>query len=159
MIVAISGHRPEKIEDPLDVKIFLRREFARLNPARIIQGCASGVDLWAGEVAISMGIDVTSAKPWRGFKPRKADRKLYDYVINNSKEVIDVDDSIVYPGVWVYPKRNKWMVDNADLLVAVWDGTAGGTKNCGDYAMKRNVPIIRYHPNCKWVKESNARFV
>jgi uncharacterized phage-like protein YoqJ len=158
-IVAITGHRPEKIEDPIDVKVFLRREFERLAPDRVIQGCASGVDLWAGEMAIHMGFDVTSAKPWKGFKPRKADRELYEFVINNSKEVVDVTEYIAYPGPWVYQERNKWMVDNANLVLAVWDGTAGGTKNCGDYAMKKNIPIIRYHPVCKWTKESNARFI
>jgi uncharacterized phage-like protein YoqJ len=31
-------------------------------------------------------------------------------------------------------KRNEWMVDNCDVLVAVWDGSKGGTENCIRYA-------------------------
>jgi len=157
--IAVSGHRPEKIEDKIDVKVFFQREFERLSPERVIQGCAAGCDLWAGEVAIGMGIDLTSAKPWAGFRPRQLDRELYKYVIDNSKEVVDVTEYENYPGPWVYQVRNKWMVDHADIVVAVWDGTPGGTANCGNYAADKNIPIIRYHPVLKWVKETNARWV
>jgi uncharacterized phage-like protein YoqJ len=39
-------------------------------------------------------------------------------------------------------KRNEWMVDNCDLLIAVWDGTSGGTANCIKYAVKKKKQII-----------------
>lgn len=157
--LALTGHRPEKIEDSMDVKIFFRREFERLQPERVIQGCASGCDLWGGAVAINMGFDVTSAKPWAGFRPRAADRALYEWVLNNSKEVVDVTEYIKYPGPWVYQKRNEWMVDHATMVLAVWDGTSGGTSNCVCYAKTNHVPVLRYHPALKWVKDENARFV
>lgn len=38
------------------------------------------------------------------------------------------------------------MVDNSDAVIAVWDGTAGGTKNCFDYATKIGKKIIRIDP-------------
>ena len=40
-------------------------------------------------------------------------------------------------------KRNEFMVDNCDILIALWNGTSGGTKNCINYAKKKeNVQII-----------------
>jgi len=38
------------------------------------------------------------------------------------------------------------MVDNCDKLVAVWDGTKGGTSHCVGYAKKQGKEIIRINP-------------
>lgn len=42
--------------------------------------------------------------------------------------------------------RNEWMVNECDLLVAVWDGSSGGTANCVKYAESVGKPIIRIYP-------------
>ena len=38
------------------------------------------------------------------------------------------------------------MVDNSDIIIAVWDGTKGGTYNCVQYAKKKNKEIIQINP-------------
>lgn len=38
--------------------------------------------------------------------------------------------------------RNKYMVDNSDLIIAVWNTSSGGTKNCVNYAKNCNKEII-----------------
>lgn len=43
--------------------------------------------------------------------------------------------------------RNMYMVDRADLVIAVWDGTNGGTGNCVKYARKQNKQILIIDPN------------
>ncbi|PAD70641.1 hypothetical protein CHH83_02225 [Bacillus sp. 7586-K] len=43
-------------------------------------------------------------------------------------------------------KRNEWMVDNSDYVIAVWDGTKGGTGNCVKYAQKQNKYITTIKP-------------
>jgi uncharacterized phage-like protein YoqJ len=40
-------------------------------------------------------------------------------------------------------KRNEWMVDHCDLLIAVWDGSEGGTANCVRYARHHERQIKR----------------
>lgn len=40
--------------------------------------------------------------------------------------------------------RNKHMVDNCDILIALWDGSKGGTKNCINYAKKQSRVSIKY---------------
>ena len=44
-------------------------------------------------------------------------------------------------------RRNEYMVDKADTLIAVWNGTSGGTANCVKYAKKKGVDIVRLDPN------------
>ena len=43
--------------------------------------------------------------------------------------------------------RNIGMIDNADILLALWNGTSGGTKNAVDYATKINKPVVQINPN------------
>lgn len=42
--------------------------------------------------------------------------------------------------------RNQWMVDHCDALVAIWDGSSGGTENCVNYAKDQGVPMVRIDP-------------
>ena len=39
------------------------------------------------------------------------------------------------------------MVDHSDRVLAVWDGSSGGTKNCIDYAKEKMVPVDFILPN------------
>lgn len=42
--------------------------------------------------------------------------------------------------------RNEYMVNLAEKVIAVWDGTSGGTANCVSYAEKKKKEIIRITP-------------
>lgn len=108
----------------------------------VICGMANGVDLWAGNVALDMGLPVIAAKPWRGHGPRKSDVALYERIIKEAVEVVYVDSSMEYRGPWVYQKRNEWMVDNATHVLAYYNGKGrGGTYNCIAYAEKVKKPV------------------
>lgn len=37
--------------------------------------------------------------------------------------------------------RNKWMVDRSNLVIGVYNGEKGGTKNMIDYAMKQGLEV------------------
>lgn len=41
-----------------------------------------------------------------------------------------------------YQRRNEFMVDHSNLVIAVWNGEKSGTKNTIDYAIKYGVKII-----------------
>ena len=44
-------------------------------------------------------------------------------------------------------KRNQYMVDNSDILIAVWDKRIkGGTAKTFEYAQKTNKPVIIINP-------------
>ena len=43
--------------------------------------------------------------------------------------------------------RNKYMCDNSDIVIAVWNGSKGGTANCVSYAKKQGKEIIVINPD------------
>lgn len=153
-IVAITGHRPEKITDFRYVETQLRHAFHDFDARRVIQGMAAGVDLVAAKTAYQMHIPYWCAVPYKGHKARTGGSNgyvpsweaYYENALLYAEEVHYVTDYESYPGAWVFQKRNEWMVDHANFVVAVWDGSNGGTKNCVDYAIKKKLPIWRIDP-------------
>lgn len=57
-------------------------------------------------------------------------------------------------GVEKMQVRNEWMVDHCDLLVALWDGSSGGTGNCVRYARRVGRPTVNLWPG--WIKIIDA---
>lgn len=43
-------------------------------------------------------------------------------------------------------KRNEYMVDNSDYVIAVWKGKPSGTCNTVKYAMKNNKVVLLVNP-------------
>lgn len=43
--------------------------------------------------------------------------------------------------------RNRTIVDNADFVVALWDGKSRGTLNTIDYTLESNKPLAVYYMN------------
>lgn len=78
----------------------------------IISGGAKGVDTCAREYAIAHGIRLTEFLP---------DYKRY--------------------GRGAPLKRNYSIVENAELVLAFWDGISRGTKHAMEYADKQGVPV------------------
>ena len=50
-------------------------------------------------------------------------------------------------------KRNRYMVDHADLIIACYDGKSGGTLNTLRYAIGRDIQIVHLPletARCRW---------
>jgi len=43
--------------------------------------------------------------------------------------------------------RNKYMCDNSSIVIAVWNGSKGGTANCVNYAKKKGKEIVIINPD------------
>lgn len=145
-VVALTGHRPEKIPFKLRLEQWTQFYLGCSKADVVITGMAAGFDLWAGKVALDMNIPIICAKPWTTHMPRKGDEDLYAELINNAKDVVVVTEVDKYPGAWVYNARNKWMVDQADKGLACWDGSPGGTKNCLEHFYKQNKNTLIINP-------------
>ncbi|WP_346961287.1 SLOG family protein [Clostridium sp.] len=77
------------------------------------------------------------------FHKKIADKVTYVDMLNN----YIIEDYIAggyYPAKM--QQRNKYMVDNCDILIAVWDGSKGGTVNCVNYAKKLGKKNIYINP-------------
>lgn len=60
-------------------------------------------------------------------------------------KIKDYKEGIYYPVKM--QKRNEYMIDSSDYIIAVWDGSKkGGTYNCIRYAMNQDVEIVRINP-------------
>lgn len=136
--VCATGHRPEKVLDADAAYDAAKHALEFLGVQRAVTGMASGFDLIWGKAAVDLNIPLVCAIPWKGNVPRKADVDMWKYLLSRSEEVHYVNMSMTYPGPWVYQARNIWMVDNSDMVVAYWDGTDGGTKNCVQYADQKH---------------------
>lgn len=153
MIAAGTGHRPENCEDEGVVRLKARVKLQYPSKAgkkveTFICGMAAGFDLWAADEARLLGLDVIAARPWAGHPARKGDQELYDRILNYATRVVNVDESETYPGVFVYHNRDKWMVDNSDVVMAYWNGyEKGGTYTTVQYATgKKPISNIYWDP-------------
>lgn len=153
-VMAITGHRPEKFGTGDTLLLMkhlimrcLRHEFARLDPRHIITGMARGVDQWAALVALEMGIPFVAAVPFIGqeHKWKRYEREAYYTLLQKAKRVHIVSTG-AYSAEKMY-RRNRFMVNGCDVLLAVWNGSEGGTSNCVNYAEKIRRPIIHIDPD------------
>jgi len=153
---AFTGHRPAKLggykEDVSRALYRLIRGYLESVPPpyAIISGMALGVDQEAAFAAIQLGIPVIAAIPFAGQEAiwPEHSRDRYQRILKKCKEIV-----IVSPGAFSGEKmyaRNRWMVDHCDELVALWDGTPGGTHHCVNYARSARVPITNLWD--QWVK-------
>ncbi len=137
MIVAFTGHRPERL--PKDAPVRMRACFDWLkhtygNALEVISGMADGWDRLAAETAVSLDVPFVAAVPWIGHGRHWP---WYAELLKKAKHVNVVCDIQEWKP-WVYQKRDEWMVDNSSFLISAWDGSRhGGTWNTIEYAIKR----------------------
>lgn len=139
-VVAGTGHRPGKLlgygrreESLLDR--FACAWIETLEPLRVLTGMAQGYDLALARASARMGIPFVAAVPFEGQEALWPDtsRREYQAVLSQASTVV-----VVTPGGYSRAKlaqRNEWLVDNAELLMALLRPHAGGgTANCVRYA-------------------------
>lgn len=117
---------------------------------RFISGLALGVDTFAAEAVLFLKRDFPEIKLeaaipcedqpalW-GFR----DRKRY-YEIAKRCDVSTVLQKKYTDGCM--QKRNRYMVENSDIVIAVWDGSSGGTESTVRYAEKLGRKILPIRP-------------
>lgn len=156
MTIAFTGHRPNKLGGyhiPNSTHLWvceqIDQKLVELQPTKIISGMALGVDQWAAWIAVELGIPFVAAIPFVGQEYAWPDesRKEYARLLALASETVVVSEGHYHPKKMQV--RNEWMVDNCDVLIAVWDGSQGGTGNCVRYAEKRGVKIVRIDPKKK----------
>lgn len=154
MIIAITGHRPNKLGNDynltspliMGIKAKLQKIIEESKPTQIITGMALGIDtLWA-ELAIENNIPFIAAIPCKnqeGKWPQKS-KDRYSKIINHPLCIRVYVSDKEYDDKCMQ-KRNEYMVDTCDLLIAVWDGSPGGTANCVAYASQLK-PVYQINP-------------
>lgn len=150
-----SGHRPEKLEDSeADIKQWLSTQIDSAIAAgytTFISGCAMGVDIWAGQIVLQKksqnpALHLIAATPWPGFSNKwHIDWQVqYSELLKNADLIVPVSNHYSRD---VFQKRNEWMVDHSNRVIAYFNGAPGGTKNTIDYAASKGIEVITNNPN------------
>lgn len=156
--VAIVGHRPDKLGGYRADVSHLEAEVLRvveklqeLHPdAELVDLCggAQGADQIGARVFFRKNLPYLLIKPFEGQEkrwPKKAQEK-YGNLETHARETIvvsEVNDENYGKVVSALYKRNQFMIDKADYVVAIWNGDKkGGTAHAIGYAHKHKKPTV-----------------
>lgn len=143
---AFTGHRnlnyPDYDPELLDRVVL---NLIKNGCERFLCGMAMGFDLDAAQTVTKYkkqyGVKLVACVPCPGQAdkfPVKV-RKLYGSIINQCDEVEVLSDSY-YDGCML--SRNRYMIDNCDVLVSFLRKNRGGTYYTVNYARQKDIKII-----------------
>lgn len=159
---AFTGHRPQSLpfgfneadERCIALKQKLRNEIINQienNGVRhFITGMAIGVDMYAAEIVLGLkssydGIILESAIPCETQAAKWTEEqrdRYYEIAAKCDKETLIQRP---YTADCMH-KRNRYMVDQADHIIAVWDGRPSGTGKTVQYAQRQGKPVTVINP-------------
>lgn len=162
-ICAFTGHRPEKLPFGYDenhpdcekLKQQLFCEILRLTREGVttfLTGMAQGVDTWAAEIVLQLKCTLPSRKIqlWAVIPYDRQSNGWNEDAKRRYQGILQQADKVEYISHAYYQgclqKRNRYMVELADVLLAVYDGKPGGTKSTIDYAQRKGRTIIIIEP-------------
>ena len=126
---------------------------ARLRGAEVVaySALAVGADQLFAHAALGLGIPLVGVIPFENYPADfdGADRERFDDLLGRCRDVRRLRHKT--RSARAYFDVGKWVVNEVDYLVAVWDGRpAGGTGGTADvvrYAEKKGVPVFRVDPS------------
>lgn len=138
MKLAVTGHRPQRLRgQEKEIKKWLADRIEEYKPDLCINGMAAGVDQLFALTAKEKGINLMNVY---AFKKDYFNRM--EEFLNESADVIFYADSYAARN---YILRDKYMVDNCDVLLAVWDGIEnGGTWQTIKYAESIGKKVVYF---------------
>ena len=165
---AVTGHRPSRFKFKYSedyslckkIKRAMLEQFKRLydehGVRRYYVGGALGVDMWAGELILRLkeqpgygDIELVVVLPFEGHDSKWDERskKRMAFIREHCTVTMIVSDGLSPED---YRQRNEYMVDHADVLLAVYDNDRSirsGTGMTVNYARKKGLSIILIHPD------------
>ncbi len=158
---AFTGYRPQKMpfgfneSDPrcIEFKARLRDTIENLighGYAHFISGGALGMDMFAAEAVLDLKRDypwiiLEMAIPFEAqpskWTPAYQDR--YYRLMDDADMITTISREFTKACLF---RRNRYLVDNADLLLAAYDGQPGGTAMTVGYAQEMDIPIQTIMP-------------
>lgn len=156
-----TGHRPEKLpwgENESDLRCVSLKHRLRAavetayeeGKRHFICGMARGCDFYFAEIVLELrrsrpDITLEAAIPCdsqsRGWK--LAERMRWEDLVALCDMETLVQERYT-PDCML--RRNRYMVDHSSLVIAVYDGTNGGTRRTLEYALRQKVPFLDISP-------------
>lgn len=169
-ICCFTGYRPEKLIYLKDPRTWEAKHLYKTLEASIIEaiedgydyfisGFARGVDLIAAEIVlkqrdIGQKIALEAAIPCpeqtRGWS--ESEREAYRNILRQVNYRVYLGSSASSTN---YLKRNRYMVDKSQRVIAVYDGAKGGTGYTVTYCRKLSRELVIIDPHTFNVNEEN----
>jgi hypothetical protein len=169
--VGIVGHRSDRIADAGQVRARIVEILRALEealdecaasgfypagrqPLRLVSALAEGADRIAAMAAVEAGIELGIVLPFVPAEYRKdftdeTTRKQFDELLGKSTRVLILDGN-GDERQRAYEAAGMTMLDNCDILIAVWDGGPGrgrgGTREVIEEAARRAIPVVVIDP-------------
>lgn len=147
MIIAGTGHRPNKLggysQSAQNKLVKIAEDWLiEHKPEKILSGMAIGWDQALAIAAVKQEIPFIAVVPFKGQERMwsKDSIMVYNALLLLAKDIV-----VVSQGDYSYEKmqlRNQYLVDNSDKILAMYDGSEGGTRNCIAYARRKLKPVI-----------------
>jgi hypothetical protein len=164
--LAGTGHRPDKLGGYSPKAQATLLEFAgavilALKPKSVTSGLALGWDQALASASAIVGVPFDAYIPFKGQEKKwpKPSKDYYFMLLAKARKVVTCS-----PGdyaAWKMQTRNERMVDqmksDEGFMLALWDGSPGGTANCVRYANSVGVPIVNVWDKwAEWQSERNT---
>ena len=144
MILSATGHRPKRLGGFSKAAHSRLIDFANRCILRYdtevegIVGCALGWDQAVAQALLDQGHILHCAIPFDGFDAlwSPEQRKSLDILLGKALTVHTVchDIKTEHLAIEALMKRNRYMVDISNVVLALFDGSRSGTQNCVKYA-------------------------
>lgn len=151
--IAILGHRPDKLggyrADVSHLEAEVKRVIGKI-PGNLVDLCggAQGADQIGARVFYREGLPYILIKPFEGQEkrwPKKAQEKYANLETHARKTIVvsHINSKNYHEVVKALYKRNQFMIDKADYVVAIWNGDKkGGTAHAMRYAKAQGKTTI-----------------
>ena len=160
---AFTGHRPQNLpfrfdetdERCLRLKAELRKLIVQMieqkNVTYFISGMALGIDTYAAEMVLDLKTDFPFITLECALPCETQAAKWSERYRNRYFKIVEQCDKETLLQTHYTPdcmqKRNRYMVEHADFVLAVWDGSPGGTGMTVNYAHTLNKVVWTLNPN------------
>ena len=147
MTIAVTGHRDVLIDDKLieQVESFFLQMLEKHKSITLLSALADGVDQLVSQCALKyQNIDLEVPLPMQ--------KEAYLATLTNQKSFLallhEAKTSYVIPEQCEHPYKNlgHYLIDNSDVLLALWVGTyngkEGGTGEVVAYAKSKNHTVV-----------------
>lgn len=160
--VCFTGHRSQKLswrfneedERCKAMKVTLRSEIVKAiqrGYRTFLCGMALGFDMICTETILDLkkqypDIKIIGALPCKtqDIKWQEKERERFRNLLSKLDAIRCLYDE--YIGAECMLERNRFMVDNASLMIALFNGLSGGTKSTIEYARKQGLKIVIIKP-------------
>lgn len=157
-VCCFSGPRPQKLpwgynesdNRCIEMKNKIKEEISnavKKGYSIFISGMALGFDIMCAESVLELKnifphIKLYCALPCKNQERlwRAIDKERYKNILSHSDSIKYINE--FYTGAKCMFERNQFMVDNSSLLIALYYGLSGGTKNTIEYAEKQKLNIV-----------------